>query len=221
MGMGINISGLHLKRAKNKPTMRVQRYSFQMEMSDVGTTYRIKAWSLEKKRIRSATPVFSESYHREASFDREETSTGLAKSFSLGDGLEEPAVPVQASVSHVEARAPPPRAGRPETIQQPVATRALEHSLDGDGMQLSIPTSLDVHITGTDRLSPYAPPKPTMLRMHNAAPEQAIQVSHTNSGFAPVGRTSDRSVSHESKPVASRRKTGGKLQHAWFTMAGN
>ena len=85
--MGVSISGLHTKPG-GKATYRVMRYSIQMQMRDVGTRYRIKAWSLNKRNPKTATEIFSNPLRCESSFDHREISQSLSESFALGDGIE-------------------------------------------------------------------------------------------------------------------------------------
>lgn len=74
-------------RHRGKLRYKILRYSFQMQMREVGTKYWIKAWSLNNKNKKQITAVLSEATERQALFQPQEISHNLSESRKLGSGI--------------------------------------------------------------------------------------------------------------------------------------
>lgn len=82
----------HLERHTQKGKTYVSlRYSLQMQMQEVGTTYFIKAWSWTapwKKGGRVLVVLRSRAHERAAVFETQQISENLSMSYALGPGTQ-------------------------------------------------------------------------------------------------------------------------------------
>ncbi|TAQ85863.1 hypothetical protein B7494_g5806 [Chlorociboria aeruginascens] len=116
--MGVAITGLQEIRRNNRATYRVLHYSIQMQMSEVGTKYWIKAWSLKNKRPESATAVLSKPVEFRSLFTQDAISENLDHSFKLGPAI----FPSETSSDHIPSSKPPsdPKKLKPRGFLAPI-----------------------------------------------------------------------------------------------------
>ncbi|KAG4436250.1 hypothetical protein IFR05_008269 [Cadophora sp. M221] len=87
--MGINVTGLPIKRRTTR-VWRVLRYSIVMRMSDVGTDFWIKAWSLQNKSRKTLVEMTSRPSANVTLFTHQDISESLSESWKLGMGTGAP-----------------------------------------------------------------------------------------------------------------------------------